>query len=63
MKNTSRKNKTQSDYLRSVAEFKKRFYPHPHVDEMDPSVPDPREVGDRMAKESLAKLRVALTTN
>ncbi len=59
MKTRSHKEKTDKREIRSVADFRKRFYPKP-VNHETPESPDPEEVGDKLAKESLDRLQEAL---
>jgi len=60
MKPRQHKEKTSKQEIRSFAEFRKRFYPEP-VEEDTPDLPDPEEVGEKLAKESLDRLQAALS--
>jgi hypothetical protein len=59
MKAHENKEKTENRELRSFAEFRKRFYPKP-VEPETPELPDPEDVADKLAKESLGRLQAAL---
>ena len=59
MKAGQYKTKTEKHEFRSLAEFRKRFYPKP-VEQGDSEPPDPEELGARLAKESLDRLQAAL---
>ncbi|HXT39965.1 MAG TPA: hypothetical protein VN887_08080 [Candidatus Angelobacter sp.] len=59
MKTRSNKEKADKREIRSVADFRKRFYPKPVNHEPSES-PDPEEVGEKLAKESLDRLQAAL---
>ena len=60
MKARENKEKTEKRELRSFAAFKKRFYPKPMEQDV-PELPDPEEVGAKLAKESLDRLQAALS--
>ena len=60
MKARQHKDKTNKDEIRSIAEFKRRFYPEPLEDDL-PEFRDPEEVGEKLAKETLDRLQTALT--
>jgi len=60
MKTRQHKQKTSKHEIRSLADFKKRFYPEP-VEDDAPEFPDPEEVGEKLAKESLDRLQAALS--
>lgn len=59
MKTRQSKEKTDKSEIRSFADFKKRFYPKPVNHETSES-PDPEELGEKLAKESLDRLQAAL---
>ena len=59
MKTRSNKEKTDKCEIRSIADFRQRFYPEPVNHEISES-PDPEEVGEKLAKESLNRLQAAL---
>jgi hypothetical protein len=59
MKTRQSKEKTDKCEIRSFADFKKRFYPKPVNHEVSES-PDPEELGEKLAKESLDRLQAAL---
>jgi hypothetical protein len=59
MKTGQRKTKTEKHEFRSLAEFRKRFFPKP-VEQEHAEPPDPEELGAKLAKESLARLQAAL---
>ena len=58
MKTRSNKEKTDKREIRSIADFRQRFYPKPVNHETSES-PDPEEVGEKLAKESLNRLQAA----
>ena len=59
MKAREHKDKIEQHELRSFADFRKRFYPQPMEPETD-ELPDPDDVGEKLAKESLDRLQAAL---
>ena len=59
MKTEKRKQKVETEELRSVDDFNKRFYPKPATPE-NGEFPDAEDVGEKLAKESLDRLQVAL---
>jgi hypothetical protein len=59
MKTRQNQEKTDKCEIRSFADFKKRFYPKPVNHEASES-PDPEELGEKLAKESLDRLQAAL---
>lgn len=62
MKTRQHKEKTEKHEIRSFADFKLRFYPKPVNHEASES-PDPEEVGEKLAKESLNRLQTALASD
>jgi hypothetical protein len=61
MKKQLQKTKAETSEVRSFGDFRKRFYPDSAKDACDePCAPE--EVGEKMAKESLHRLKAALTT-
>jgi hypothetical protein len=60
MKLHQHKEKTEKHELRSFADFRKRFYPKP-VEQEVPELPDPEDVGEKLAKQSLDRLQAALS--
>ena len=61
MKPSQNKEKTDKREIRSFADFRKRFYPK-SVEQEACESSDPREVGEKLAKESLDRLQAALAT-
>jgi hypothetical protein len=59
MRTRNKKEKTDKREIRSFADFKARFYPKPVNHEVSDS-PEPEEVGEKLAKESLNRLQAAL---
>jgi hypothetical protein len=60
MKKTEKhKRKAETEELRSVDDFNKRFYPEPGIPKNE-EFPDAEDVGERLAKESLNRLQAAL---
>ena len=60
MKTSEQKSKTTKDEFRTLSEFNKRFYPK-QTETEGPEVPDPDEVAEKLAKESLNRLQAALS--
>lgn len=61
MKTRKGKEKAEKFEIRSLADFRKRFYPKPVNDETSEST-DPEELGEELAKESLNRLQAALAS-
>ena len=59
MKRRREKEKTGKNEFRSFGDFRKRFYPK-SVQEGNSHSPDPEEVGEKLAKDSLDRLQAAL---
>lgn len=60
MKTLEQRTKVRNHEFRSFAEFRKRFYPKPMESETA-ALPDPEDVGGKLARESLTRLQAALT--
>ena len=59
MKTRQNKEKTDKREICSIADFRMRFYPKSVEQEASES-PDPEEVGEKLAKESLDRLQTVL---
>ena len=60
MKTRQNKQKTDKREIRSIADFRRRFYPKSVDSDEASETPDPEEVGEKVAKESLDRLQAAL---
>jgi len=60
MKTRPNKEKTDQREIRSFADSRKRFYPK-SVNHEPSESPDPKVVGEKLAKESLDRLQAALS--
>jgi hypothetical protein len=63
MKREEQKEKAAKDnVVRSIDEFNKRFYPKPLKTENGLESPDPEDVAEKLARESLDRLQAALSS-
>jgi hypothetical protein len=57
-----KKKLTKSSVVRSIDEFNKRFYPKPSENDNAAPSPDPEDVAEKLAKESLNRLQAVLSS-
>ena len=58
-----KKNAKKETVVRSIDEFNKRFYPKPAESDNTSPSPDPEDIAEKLAKESLDRLQAVLSQN